>query len=156
MISYSFCLFFFFAVCGPLAAAVSPVAEHRLWTRRPSGHGLRAQPLRGMWDLPGPGHKPVSPASAGGLSTTAPPGKHYAYILYIYPYFSLSLFLVENACIQQTKLLKYDLGLKNTWRASLVAQWLRVRLPMQGTRVRAPVREDPTCRGVAGPVSHGC
>ena len=31
-------------------------------------------------------------------------------------------------------------------RASLVAQWLRVRLPMQGTWVRAPVREDPTCR----------
>uniref|UniRef100_A0A8C9BHH2 Prune exopolyphosphatase 1 n=1 Tax=Phocoena sinus TaxID=42100 RepID=A0A8C9BHH2_PHOSS len=32
-------------------------------------------------------------------------------------------------------------------RASLVAQWLTVRLPVQGTRVRAPVREDPTCRG---------
>ena len=30
-----------------------------------------------MWDLPGPGHEPVSPASAGGLSTTAPPGKPY-------------------------------------------------------------------------------
>ena len=44
---------------------------------------------------------------------------------------------------------------KSTNRASLVAQWLRVRLPMQGTRVRAPVREDPTCRGAAGPVSHG-
>ncbi|XP_073660664.1 pyridoxal kinase isoform X2 [Tursiops truncatus] len=28
-----------------------------------------------MWDLPGPGHEPVSPESAGGLSTTAPPGK---------------------------------------------------------------------------------
>ncbi|XP_060000350.1 5-phosphohydroxy-L-lysine phospho-lyase isoform X4 [Lagenorhynchus albirostris] len=28
-----------------------------------------------MWGLPGPGHEPVSPASAGGLSTTAPPGK---------------------------------------------------------------------------------
>ena len=27
--------------------------------------------------------------------------------------------------------------------ASLVAQWLRIRLPMQGTWVRAPVREDP-------------
>ena len=40
-------------------------------------------------------------------------------------------------------------------RASLVVQWLRVRLPMQGTRVRAPVQEDPTCRGVAGPVSRG-
>ena len=31
--------------------------------------------------------------------------------------------------------------------ASLVAQWLRVCLPMQGTRVRSLVREDPTCRG---------
>ena len=39
--------------------------------------------------------------------------------------------------------------------ASLVAQWLRVRLTMQRTRVRAPVQEDPTCRGAAGPVSHG-
>ena len=38
--------------------------------------------------------------------------------------------------------------------ASLVAQWLGVRLPMQGTRVRALVREDPTCRRAAGPVSH--
>ena len=28
-----------------------------------------------MWDLPGPGHEPASPASAGGLSSTAPPGK---------------------------------------------------------------------------------
>ncbi|XP_060143956.1 spermatogenesis- and oogenesis-specific basic helix-loop-helix-containing protein 2 isoform X1 [Globicephala melas] len=28
-----------------------------------------------MWDLPGPGREPVSPALAGGLSTTAPPGK---------------------------------------------------------------------------------
>ena len=41
----------------------------------------------------------------------------------------------------------------HTW-ASLVAQWLRIRLPMQGTRVRALVREDPTCRGAARPVSH--
>ena len=38
--------------------------------------------------------------------------------------------------------------------ASLVAQWLRIHLPMQGTRVRALVREDPTCRGAARPVSH--
>ena len=40
------------------------------------------------------------------------------------------------------------------FRASLVAQWLRVCLLMQGTRVRALVWEDPTCRGAAGPVSH--
>ena len=29
--------------------------------------------------------------------------------------------------------------------ASLVMQWLRIRLPMQGTWVRSLVREDPTC-----------
>ena len=38
--------------------------------------------------------------------------------------------------------------------ASLVVQWLRIRLPMQGTRVRALVREDPTCRGATKPSSH--
>ena len=39
-------------------------------------------------------------------------------------------------------------------RTSLVAQWLRIRLPMQGTRVRALVREDPTCRGATKPVRY--
>ena len=39
-------------------------------------------------------------------------------------------------------------------RASLVAQWLRICLSMQGTRVRALVWEDPTCRGATRPVSH--
>ena len=39
-------------------------------------------------------------------------------------------------------------------RASLVVQWLRIRLPMQGTRVPALVREDSTCRGATKPVSH--
>ena len=38
--------------------------------------------------------------------------------------------------------------------ASLVAQWLRICLPMQGTRVRALVWEDPTCLGAVRPVSH--
>ena len=38
--------------------------------------------------------------------------------------------------------------------ASLVAQWLRICLPVQGTRVRAVVWEDPTCRGATGPVNH--
>ena len=30
-------------------------------------------------------------------------------------------------------------------------QWLRIRLPMQGTWVQALVREDPTCRGATKP-----
>ena len=28
-----------------------------------------------MWDLPGPGLEPMSPALAGGFLTTVPPGK---------------------------------------------------------------------------------
>ena len=35
---------------------------------------------------------------------------------------------------------------------SLVAQWLRIHVPMQGTRVRALVWEDPTCRGATKPM----
>ena len=63
------------AVCGPLTIAASLVAEHRLQTRRLSNCGSWAQLLRGMWDLPRPGLEPMSPALAGRLSTTAPPGK---------------------------------------------------------------------------------
>ena len=36
----------------------------------------------------------------------------------------------------------------------LVAQWLRVCLPMQGTWVQALVREDPTCHGATKPLCH--
>ena len=39
-------------------------------------------------------------------------------------------------------------------RTSLVAQWLRIHLPMQGTRVRALVQEDLTCRRATRPVRH--
>ena len=45
-------------------------------------------------------------------------------------------------------------NIKIKCRASLVAQWLRACLSMQGTRVRALVWEDPTCRGATKPVSH--
>ena len=63
------------AVRGPLTIAASLVAEHRLQTRRLSSCGSRAQLLRGMWDPPRPRLEPLSPALAGRLSTTAPPGK---------------------------------------------------------------------------------
>ena len=63
------------AVRGPLIIVASLVAEHRLQTRRLSNCGSRAQLFRGMWDPPRPGLEPVSSASAGRLSTTAPPGK---------------------------------------------------------------------------------
>ena len=57
-------------VRGPLTTAASLVAERRL-----SNCGSWAQPLHGIWDPPRPGLEPVSPALAGRLSTTAPPGK---------------------------------------------------------------------------------
>ena len=53
----------------------------------------------------------------------------------------------------QRCLFKIDFKAQQTG-ASLVAQWLRICLPMQGTQVRALVREDPTCRGAPKPVRH--
>ena len=35
-----------------------------------------------------------------------------------------------------------------------MAQWLRIRLPMQGTRVQALVREDHTCCKATKPMHH--
>ena len=48
---------------------------------------------------------------------------------------------------------KIDFKIK-TVGTSLVAQRLRICLPMQGTRVRSLVRVDPTCRGATKPVHH--
>ena len=36
-------------------------------------------------------------------------------------------------------------GLKRGWGASLVVQWIRIRLPMQGTQVRSLAWEDSMC-----------
>ena len=46
------------------------------------------------------------------------------------------------------------MSLRSKSRAFLVAQWLRIHLPMQGTQVQALVREDPTCHGATKPVCH--
>ena len=69
-----FCFCFFCAVGLPLPW---PLPLQSTGSRRAGSAAMAhgAQPLRGMWDPPGPGHEPTSPASAGGLSTTAPPGK---------------------------------------------------------------------------------
>ena len=66
--------YYFFAARGPLTAVASPVAEHRLRMRR-------AQPLRGTWDLPGLGHEPVSPASAGDSQPLRHQGSPWSCIL---------------------------------------------------------------------------
>ena len=56
----------------------------RALERRLSSCGAQAQLLRDMWDLPGPGLEPVSPALAGGLPTTAPPGKPWTFFKSLY------------------------------------------------------------------------
>ena len=61
----------------------------------------------------------------------------------------LSIFKESDLFSRITNILK-----GNKSGTSLVAQWLRIRLPMQGTRVRALVWEDPTCCGAAKPVCH--
>ena len=62
---------------------------------------------------------------------------------------SPKLLYYTSLCSLKTFLLK-----RERVGTSLVAQWLRIRLPMQGTQVRSLVQEDPTCRGATKPVCH--
>ena len=62
-------------------AGASLVAEHGLQACGLSSCGARAQLLRVMWDPPGPGLEPMSPALAGGFPTTVSPGKSSHQIL---------------------------------------------------------------------------
>ena len=66
---------------------------------------------------------------------------------------SYSRCLIKPA-IKLSKHYRDKIRLKSNHGASLVAQWLRICLPRQGTRVRALVWEDPTCRRATRPVSH--
>ena len=53
-----------------LSGCGSQALEHRF-----NSCGTPAQLLRDMWDPPGSRIEPMSPALAGGLLTTEPPGK---------------------------------------------------------------------------------
>ena len=43
---------------------------------------------------------------------------------------------------------------ENAKKCTPTTQWLRIHLPVQGTRVQALVQEDPTCHGATKPVHH--
>ena len=58
------------AVTRRLSSCGSWALEHRL-----SSCGAWVYLLCGMWDLPGPGIEPMSPALAGRFLNTVPPGK---------------------------------------------------------------------------------
>ena len=65
-----------------------------------------------MWDLPGPGLKPVSPALAGGFLTTAPPGKPREILSYL---FCILYLLVDSCLIKSEASLISWLGPSASW-----------------------------------------
>ena len=68
--------------CGAWALGCTSFSSCGAWAleHRISSCGTRAQLLHGMWDLPGPGIEPMSPALAGGFLTIAPPGKSFPFL----------------------------------------------------------------------------
>ena len=114
-----------------------------------------------MWDLPGPGLKPVSPCIGRQIlnhcTTREVPQLHFNFPFTLQRTqigwkwkdgkrhransnweLECSLLISENS----------DFG------TSLAVQWLRICLPRQGTRVWALVREDATCHRATKPVHH--
>ena len=72
-------------------------------------------------------------------------------LLYAY----IKIYLPIHLLIHLTEYFLFFFFYKNNaFRASLVVQWLRICLPMQGTWVRTLVWEDPTYRGATKPVRH--
>ena len=73
------------------------------------------------------------------------------YFILEYSWFTMCKKIIQmNVFIKQT----HRLQKKKFMGTSLVVQWLRIHLPVQGTRVWALVREDPTFRGATKPVCH--
>ena len=95
--------------CAGLSLSWPRVAEHGLQTcRLSSSCGSRSQLLRGMWDLPRPGLEPMSPALAGRLSTTVPPGKPLSPFFLIGLFVSLILSCMSCLCILEINPLSVD------------------------------------------------
>ena len=124
----------FIAVRGPPTITASPVVEHRLQTRRLSNCGSRAQLPRGMWDPPRPGLEPASPALAGRLSTTAPPGKPWTFFLNVILFIYLFLAVLGLRCGARAS---HCSGF-SCWKAWALGMWASVvvahRLSSCGTR----------------------
>ena len=65
----------------------------------------------------------------------------------------LSIALTSQFAVQTSRLPSFK---NKPGRSSLVAQWIRIHLPMQGTQLRSLVWEDSTCCGTSKPVCHNC
>ena len=90
-LTYLFILFYFwlcwvFAAARRLSLVAASGSYSSLWcVGSPTHHKLSncTQLLRGMWDLPGPGLEPLSPALAGRFLTTVSPWKFALTFLYL-------------------------------------------------------------------------
>ena len=67
-------------VCGPLID-FSCCGAWTLWCMGIRSCGIPAYLLYGLWDLPGPGIKPMSPALASWIPTTGPPRRSHVLML---------------------------------------------------------------------------
>ena len=82
------------------------------------------------------------------LSSLTHPMASLKIYLYIYIYIYISLYI--SVCQWLVTLFR----LRNSFEGFPGCAEVKNRLPMQGTRVRALVREDPTCCGATKPVHH--
>ena len=71
-----------------------------------------------------------------------------------FPYELLPALLSQKSSSAHWNQKSLLLGSFHLYRTSLVVQWLRICLPMQGTQVPFLVREDPTCHVATKPVNH--
>ena len=76
-------------VAHVLNSCGSRALEHRL-----NNCGAHAELPLGMWDLPRPGTEPTSPALAGGLFITEPPGKPWYVFNFTDSFFFLIFFFL--------------------------------------------------------------
>ena len=76
------------------------------------------------------------------------------YCLWTHSGFKWSVFLSWRVLINNSSRILPECHQNTTIGTSLVAQWLRIRLPMQGTQVQSLVREDTTCHGTTKPMRH--
>ena len=111
----------------------SQALEHRL-----SSCGAWAKLLHGMWDLPGPGIEPVSPALVGGLFTIEAPGEpsllfnsHFG--LGILPLIFLSFFFLAF----QMKWLSHRIMKWITWNMSLFSLWPQYKMTFKSMSWRS-------------------
>ena len=177
------------AVLGLLVAVASLDTEHRLLdlrarasvvaARKLSSCGAWAQLLWGMWNLPGPGIKPMYPALAGEFLSTVPPGKPYRYIfsmsvfMHVYSFPPCAFWELDEGQFGVTSVRICSWHSKEPWawccfqaatasdvwwgkdapsiicRASLVAQTVKHLPAMQETQVRSLDQEDPLEKGMA-------